>query len=1394
MTTTTTTATPSSSSSSQPSDPFLCESCGKTFAYQGALTTHRTEGRCHFSKPLHTDLGADDEVERRLNSIQTESIDEIPQDVSEELRDLVKENWSSIRTHFREGPICRMYNFRWTSEDQVPEWKNEMLQIFDRQTKRFKINFSHSLALYNKEDDKLRFFHSCANNARLFDFPMTVSNKDDLNKVVKELKNFDHLKYTMEARPDTKWVSHAILATTAYVTPIEDYPLGCADQELPEHIKHNPAIQTLTWDNKNRRKYTDNLCFFRCLALAGVGDRDDFDVEVDRLFRLWLGDRDPTGFSGMTLSDIQQAEDLFRVNIDLFQVKDDCLTPLLYSAKEHPRTIKLLSWHNHLCYIRDINRAARAFACPTCGKQWKQEYSLKRHQRSCAAGKVKESYPGGVYQPPLTPLETLRDNGIDVDVDFVFPYRATYDFECFFPKDQQLPTPGPKTETTAKHVPLSVSVASNVPNYEGPICFVTDGDPQKLVDRMVDYLETVSRASYENLHDHCFEQAYDQIQTRIADEEENPDAERLGPLSGQKLEKLLDDYLSELPVFGFNSSKYDLNVIKPYFFSRMVRGGGGGRDDDHPFGFNHTPFKFQVKSGNVHKCIATQTLKFLDITSYLAPGYSYAKYLSAYGVREEKGFFPYEYLDSLDKLNETQLPPHETFYSSLTRSNITVEQYQQCQDVWRQKGMRTLTDFLIFYNNKDVGPFLEALRKQIDFYRTLGLDMSKDGIGVPGLTLRYLFKTIPADSFFSLIDQKHSEIHTMYREQMVGGPSIIFHRYHERGVTEIAGEKVRGVEGYDANALYLWSLMQDQPTGFPIVRKKETNFRAEKLNKYGQLSLEWIEWVAHETNAEYRHKFNGQEQRLGKRGLAVDAYDPVHRVALQFHGCYWHGHRGLVCPITYELGDEDDTKNPITGQLMSELREKTEQNTKYLREQVGVRVIEIYECQWVQMKCDNPDVRRFMAQRFVYEPCAFPQKVIRVEHILEAVREGRLFGFIQCTLRVSDRDKSRFAELPPIFKNTMVGRDDIGEKMRAYAEAHHLLTRPRRTLISSYFGEEILLSTPLLRWYMSKGLVVDDVQQIIEYEPRACFKAFGESVTKARIDGDKSASCSILAETMKLLGNAAYGKTITDLARHNKVQYLDAEQAKKKVNEPTFKKLTHLTDDLYEVEMGKELIRWNLPSHIAMTVYFNAKLRLLSFYYDFLLVYFRPGSFQLCEMDTDSLYFALTAPSLGQAATPEKRAELGRVWNEWLVGEACDVHHDRYIDTKLSGQAWKLGKDSCPACLDTQTRLKRRPGLFKIEWRGNGIIALCSKTYYCFGEDKGDKSATKGLDKRQNQLSKDRFLNVLRTGTSGGGTNTTFRTDGVSVYTYKQQRNSLSYFYIKRKVLDDGVSTVPLSV
>ena len=55
-------------------------------------------------------------------------------------------------------------------------------------------------------------------------------------------------------------------------------------------------------------------------------------------------------------------------------------------------------------------------------------------------------------------------------------------------------------------------------------------------------------------------------------------------------------------------------------------------------------------------CLKTDFLKLLDILNYVVPGFSYDQFLRAYECEQTKGFFPYEWVDGLDKLNETSLP------------------------------------------------------------------------------------------------------------------------------------------------------------------------------------------------------------------------------------------------------------------------------------------------------------------------------------------------------------------------------------------------------------------------------------------------------------------------------------------------------------------------------------------------------------------------------------------------------------------------------------------------------------------------------------------------------------------------------------------------------------------
>ena len=317
---------------------------------------------------------------------------------------------------------------------------------------------------------------------------------------------------------------------------------------------------------------------------------------------------------------------------------------------------------------------------------------------------------------------------------------------------------------------------------------------------------------------------------------------------------------------------------------------------------------------------------------------------------------------------------------------------------------------------------------------------------------------------------------------------------------------------------------------------------------------------------------------------------------------------------------------------MKELLEETEKNSSYIHKQ-GFNLVECWECEWRDMKRANKDLQRFIATR-LRRPLD-KVKTMTLQTILGAVKNETLFGCVECDIHVPEHLREHFSEMCPIFKNTEISRDDIGEFMKAYAEENDVMKRPRQSLIGSMIGEKILLATPLLKWYLEHGLEVTRVYQVIEYTPKPCFKPFGDAVSNARRAGDADPSKAIIADTMKLVGNSSYGKTITNKERHRQVKFCGDDEVPNLINSPFFRELNPIDDDTYEVQSSKKKIKLDLPLRVGFFVYQYAKLRMLQFYYDFLDKYVDRSDFEHCEMDTDSAYIAISGESLEDLVKPE---------------------------------------------------------------------------------------------------------------------------------------------------------------
>ena len=185
-----------------------------------------------------------------------------------------------------------------------------------------------------------------------------------------------------------------------------------------------------------------------------------------------------------------------------------------------------------------------------------------------------------------------------------------------------------------------------------------------------------------------------------------------------------------------------------------------------------------------------------------------------YDLLTRKGVYPYEYVNSWDRFNETQLPPIDAFYSNLNMSSISEDDYRHAQRVWKEFGICDLGDYHDLYLRTDV----VLLANMYEAFRDT--------------CLRH-YKLDPAHFYTSPGLAWHACLkHTGIKLELLTDPDMLlmFERGIRGGITQVvrkyasANNKYMGdkfnpnkdttyLQYLDANNLYGWAMSQPLPTG-----------------------------------------------------------------------------------------------------------------------------------------------------------------------------------------------------------------------------------------------------------------------------------------------------------------------------------------------------------------------------------------------------------------------------------------------------------------------------------------------------------------------------------------------------------------------------------------------------
>ena len=180
----------------------------------------------------------------------------------------------------------------------------------------------------------------------------------------------------------------------------------------------------------------------------------------------------------------------------------------------------------------------------------------------------------------------------------------------------------------------------------------------------------------------------------------------------------------------------------------------------------------------------------------------------------KKGIYPYEYMDSFAKFEEIEFPPIEAFYSQLNEDNISQEDYEFGELVYKTFNCKNLGDYHDLYLHNDVmllTDIFETFRKTA--MSNYDLDPANGYFTLPNFAWDAMLKKTGVS-----LDQLTDVDMYLFCEQAIrGGTSLISHRYAKANNKYMSDFNENMVSSFimylDANNLYGEAMIQNLPTG-----------------------------------------------------------------------------------------------------------------------------------------------------------------------------------------------------------------------------------------------------------------------------------------------------------------------------------------------------------------------------------------------------------------------------------------------------------------------------------------------------------------------------------------------------------------------------------------------------
>ena len=263
-----------------------------------------------------------------------------------------------------------------------------------------------------------------------------------------------------------------------------------------------------------------------------------------------------------------------------------------------------------------------------------------------------------------------------------------------------------------------------------------------------------------------------------------------------------------------------------------------------------------------------------------------------------------------------------------------------------------------------------------------------------------LYQTWPTFAYTNLLKfypftEGEKDLSEKIREDVVVDPSIVFTRKAVVDETFVrkSTNLCKSIVGIDASQLYTYSMCQPMPTDL-YTRwdfDSETSrfiLRQNKTRSFENMVMSYFQRTRPECKIE---SFFTTGRQMKIDCFSVDGFCCHCNTVLEAMGCFYH-----FCPC-------QELRLSLTEEVIqrgSKKRQLDALRRHYIQEK-GFKVIEMWECEWWRLyKSTNTD------KQHIREPFPF-RRSLAGEQLLEEMKKGKLFGYLQCNIKLFEIKKLR---------------------------------------------------------------------------------------------------------------------------------------------------------------------------------------------------------------------------------------------------------------------------------------------------------------------------------------------------------------------------------------------------